>query len=100
MNIYDYETVMNIRERDERRKKKEMKKKQATIKSLTGIKNAILKNKKVWLTIDGNNWVFVELRKDGSIWINYGLDEQETTFPIAIKNIYDFLSFKSSIDLL
>lgn len=73
---------------------------QVTVKSITGIKNAILNKKKTWITIDGNNWVFVELRKDGKVWVNYGLDEQETTFKIAIKNIYDFLTFKRSTDLL
>ena len=73
---------------------------QAKIKSLTGVKNAILKHKKVWLSLDEKSWVYAELKPDGSVFINYGLDEQTTRFHIAMANIFDFLSFKRSTDLL
>lgn len=73
---------------------------QVTVKSLKDIRYNILKKKKTWITVDGNNWVFVELRGSDLLWINYGLDEQETTLKIGIKNIYDFLTFKRSIDIL
>lgn len=77
-----------------------MKEPQAKVKSLTAVKNAVLKHKKVWLTIDGKSWVYAALKSDGSVFINYGLDEQTTTLHIAMGNILDFLSFKRSTDLL
>ena len=77
-----------------------MKEPQAKIKSLTGVKNAVLKHRKVWLTLDEKSWVYAELKSDGSVIINYGLDEQTTSLHIAMGNIYDFLSFKRSTDLL
>jgi len=77
-----------------------MKEPQAKIKSLTGIKNAILKHKKVWLTIDDKNWVYAEMRKDGNVSINFGLSELTTSFHAALTDIFDFLSFKRSTDLL
>lgn len=78
----------------------ESKPAQAIIKNLKDIIFNILKNTKVWLTIDEKEWVYVELRKGGSLWVNYGLDEQETTFDIGVKNVHDFLTFKRSTDLL
>ena len=78
-----------------------MKKHTAKIKSLTGIKNAILKHKKVWITIDDKNWVYAELRPNGSIWINYGMNDNEAAeFHAGLTEIYDFLSFKRSTDQL
>lgn len=75
--------------------------KQEKVKSLTGVKNAILKHKKVWLTIDGKNWVYVEMRKSGIVRINYGLDADDSpNLHHAVIQIYDFLSFKHSTDLL
>ena len=78
-----------------------MKKQIAKIRSLTGIKNAILKHKRVWLTMDEKSWVFVELRDNGTIQVNFGLDDFKTgDLKYAMTQIYDFLSFKRSIDQL
>lgn len=78
----------------------ESKPDQATVKSLKDIKSNILNRRKTWITIDGVNFVYVELRNGGSLWVNYGLDEEETTLKVGIKNIYNFLTFKRSTDLL
>ena len=70
------------------------------VKSLTGVKNAILKHGKVWLTIDGKSWVYAEKRKNDKVWINFGLNDETVSFHKALTEIYDFLSFKHSTDLL
>ena len=77
-----------------------MKEPQAKIRSLTGVKNSILKHKKVWLTIDQKTWVYAALRSDGSVFVNYGLDDERVKLHEAMGNIFDFLSFKRSADLL
>ena len=78
-----------------------MKQPQEKIKSLTGVKNAVLKHRKVWLTIDGKNWVYAEIRAGNILWINFGLNDEETTdFHLGLTDIFDFLSFKRSTDLL
>lgn len=74
--------------------------KQEKIKSLTGIKNAILKHKKVWLTIDEKNWVYAEKKNNDKVWINFGLSDETIGFHKALTEIYDFLGFKHSTDLL
>lgn len=65
---------------------------QVTVKTLTGIKNAILKHKKVWLTMNGKTWLYVELRKDSSVFINRGLNADTLPFKSAMVNILNFLS--------
>ena len=78
-----------------------MKQPQAKIKSLAGVKNALLKHKKVWLTMDGKTFVYAEIRPGNCIWINYGMDENHATdFHLGLTDIFDFLSFKRSTDLL
>ena len=77
-----------------------MKEPQAKIKSLTGVKNAVLKHRKVWLTMDGKSWVYAEVRPYGLVFVNYGLDAERVTLHKAMGNIFDFLSFKRSTDLL
>lgn len=69
-------------------------------RTLTGIRNAILKHKKVWLTRDDKNYVYVELKKDGQVWIHYGLNTEITKLHQGIINIDYFLSFQRSTDLL
>ncbi len=78
-----------------------MGKMEVKVKSITGVKKAILTHKNVWLTIDGNTWLYIELRPPHSIWINYGYeDKEEKDFHAGLTQIYDFLSFKSSTDQL
>lgn len=77
-----------------------MKESQAKIKSLTGVKNAILKHKKVWLTMDQKSWVYAVLKSDDHVIVNYGLSHETVTLHKAMANIFDFLSFKRSTDLL
>lgn len=78
-----------------------MKEQTAKIRSLTGIKNAILKHKRVWVTMDEKYWVHAELRPNGIIQINFGLDDLETgDMKYAMTQIFDFLSFKKSTDQL
>lgn len=91
-----------------------MKEPQAKIRSLTGVKNAVLKHRKVWLTMDGKTWVYAELKSDGCVLINYGLSsetvkmgddsygvgDEKVMLHKAMGNIFDFLSFKRSTDLL
>jgi hypothetical protein len=64
------------------------------IESLTGIKNAILKHKKVWLTRENESHVYAELNKDGTVWVNYGLSNDTRTLHDSIMDIGSFLSFK------
>ena len=64
------------------------------VKNVTGIKNAILKHKKVWLTIDGKNWVYVRVLSGAALFINYGLSHERAAFGAGIRNIYDFLEVK------
>lgn len=80
-----------------------MDKTRVEIKSLTGVKNALLKYKKVWLTMDGDSYIYAEIQgaKDTkTVWINFGLTSETASFHNALKSIFDFLSFKRSIDLL
>lgn len=78
-----------------------MEKAEVKVKSITGIKKAILTHTNVWLTIDGQTWVYVELRPPHSIWINYGYDDkEEKDLAAGLTQIYNFLSFKSSTDQL
>ena len=69
-------------------------------RTLTGIKNAILKHKKVWLTPDDKHYVYAVLKDTGQIWINFGLTDETASFHDALIRIDDFLSFQRSIDLL
>ena len=69
------------------------------VKSLTGVKNAILKHKKVWLTIDEKTWVYAEWEHP-TVRINYGLTSENASLHVAMTQIYDFLSFKRSTDQL
>ena len=91
-----------------------MKEPREYINSLVGIKNAILKHKKVWLTLDGKTWVYAELKSDGRVFINYGLSwetiswggdkdavgNEKVLLHKVLTNIFDFLSFKRSTDQL
>ena len=70
-----------------------MKEPQQKIKSLTGVKNAVLKHKKVWLTMDGKTWVYAEKRAGNILYVNFGLDDHETTdFHLGLTDIFDFLT--------
>ena len=77
-----------------------MKEPQEKVKSLTGIKNAILKHEHGWITLDKKTWVFAGINADGSIFVNYGLSHERVSLHKAMGNIFDFLSFKRSTDLL
>lgn len=74
-------------------------KKQVKVKSLTGVKNALLKHKKVWLTLDEKEWIYAEYNGK-TVWINFGMDSETASFHVALNRIYDFLTFKRSIDML
>ena len=69
-------------------------------RTLTGIKNAILKHKKVWITPDDKHYIYAVLKKNGDVWINFGLTDETASLHDAMIRIDDFLSFQRSIGLL
>lgn len=70
----------------------------ARVKSLTDIKNALLKHKQVWLTMDGRTYVYAKYYHS-KVWLNFGLADEVCSFDDALfhdapTRIYDFLSFQ------
>ena len=61
------------------------------VNSLTGIKNAILKYKKVWLRTDSVNAGFVYAEWDGEkVWVNLGMTAYSMPLKEAITKIDGF----------
>jgi len=77
-----------------------MKKQEVKVKTIGGIRNAILMHKRVWLTKDGKEWVYAQLKKDGKVFVNYGLSADTRSLHDSIWDIDYFLNFQKSINLL
>jgi len=73
-------------------KEKKMDKTRIWINSLTGVKKALLKYGKVWLTMDGETYIYAEVKDSQTVWINFGLTEETVNFHESLTRIFDFLS--------